>query len=96
MDLSTIEYLSFDSVSCIKVLWKRVCVLSSAGHISNQPRQLCFFFFLQKEEQILFILDHKEACPSLPHSSKRNSYVLDIFQKIAYTHIYVFCWIGFF
>lgn len=55
-----------------------------------------FFFFLQKEEQILFILDHKEAYPSLPHSSKRNSYVLDIFQKIAYTHIYVFCWIGFF
>lgn len=64
-----------------------------------------FFFFLQKEKQNLFILDHKEASPSLPHSSKRdNTSVLDIFIKITYTnihthtyiHIYVFCWFGVF
>lgn len=98
-----IDYLGFDSVLCIKVLWKGAWVLGSSGH--SQSGQRIFFSFLQKEKQTLFILDHMEASPSLPHSSKRdNTSVLDIFIEITHTnihihtyiHIYVFCWFGVF
>lgn len=57
---------------------------------SESIRLVIFFCFLQKEEQILLILDHEEASPSLSRSSTQvNTYVLDVFS-IDNTKIYTY------
>lgn len=81
MDLSMSDYLGFYFLFiCSKLLWTRIWILGLQGS-SGSTRPVIFFFpFLQKKEQILLILNHKEASPSLSHSSRRdNTYLLDVF-----------------